>query len=69
MARWFIDAFISIAFAGFTSVIAKLGDVSTAALIDKSGVVIAVPLSFWVLHEAASIPELIVAGPVSMVRG
>ena len=128
MERWIVYAFISMAFAGFTSVIAKLGlsgisgdlglavrtcfvfvfvlmfaaavvpaselaslnaknivwlavsavttagswifyykaiklgDVSTVALIDKGSVVIAVLLSFWVLHEAVTMPKLIGAG-------
>ena len=140
MERWIVYAFISMAFAGFTSVIAKLGlsgisgdlglavrtcfvfvfvlmfaaavvpaseltslnarnivwlavsavttagswifyykaiklgDVSTVALIDKGSVVIAVLLSFWVLHEAVTMPKLIgagliVAGLLVMARG
>jgi transporter family protein len=52
----------------------KLGDVSTVALIDKGSVVIAVLLSFWVLHEAVTMPKLIgamliVAGLLVMARG
>ena len=140
MERWIVYAFISMAFAGFTSVIAKLGltgisgdlgltvrtcfvfifvlmfaaavvpsselaslnarnigwlalsavttagswifyykaiklgDVSTVALIDKGSVVIAVLLSFWILHEAVTMPKLIgaaliVAGLLVMARG
>jgi transporter family protein len=140
MERWIVYAFISMAFAGFTSVIAKLGlsgisgdlglavrtcfvfvfvlmfaaavvpsselasltprniawlavsavttagswifyykaiklgDVSTVALIDKGSVVIAVLLSFWVLHEAVTMSKLIgaaliVAGLLVMARG
>jgi len=140
MERWIVYAFISMAFAGFTSVIAKLGlsgisgdlglavrtcfvfvfvlmfaaavvpsselaslnarniawlalsavttagswifyykaiklgDVSTVALIDKGSVVIAVLLSFWILHEAVTTPKLIgaaliVAGLLVMARG
>ena len=140
MERWIVYAFISMAFAGFTSVIAKLGlsgisgdlglavrtcfvfvfvlmfaaavvpaselaslnarnvawlalsavttagswifyykaiklgDVSTVALIDKGSVVIAVLLSFWILHEAVTAPKLIgamliVAGLLVMARG
>jgi transporter family protein len=52
----------------------KLGDVSTVALIDKGSVVIAVLLSFWILHEAVTMPKLIgagliVAGLLVMARG
>ena len=52
----------------------KLGDVSTVALIDKGSVVIAVLLSFWMLHEAVNVPKLIgalliVAGLLVMARG
>ena len=52
----------------------KLGDVSTVALIDKGSVVIAVLLSFWILHEAVTAPKLIgasliVAGLLVMARG
>jgi len=140
MERWIVYAFISMAFAGFTSVIAKLGlsgisgdlglavrtcfvfvlvlmfaatvvpgselasldarnlswlalsavttagswifyykaielgEVSTVALIDKGSVVIAVLLSFWILHEAVTTAKLIgatliVAGLLVMARG
>ncbi len=52
----------------------KLGDVSTVALIDKGSVVIALLLSFWVLHEAITPPKLvgcalIVAGLLVISRG
>lgn len=140
MERWVIYAFLSMAFAGFTSVIAKmglagisgdlglairtcfvfvfvllfagavvpsselqsvgwrniwwlaasavttagswifyykaikLGDVSTVALIDKGSVVIALLLSWWLLHEAMTPAKLagaalIVAGLVVISRG
>jgi transporter family protein len=140
MDRWLLYAFISMAFAGFTSVIAKLGlsgisgdlglavrtcfvfvfvllfagavvpaaelqslnarnvfwlavsavttagswifyykaiklgDVSTVALIDKGSVVIALALSFWVLHETVTLAKLmgaalIVAGLLVIARG
>jgi len=140
MERWVIYAFMSMAFAGFTSVIAKmglagisgdlglairtcfvfvfvllfagavvpsselqsvgwrniwwlaasavttagswifyykaikLGDVSTVALIDKGSVVIALLLSWWLLHEAMTPTKLagaalIVAGLVVISRG
>lgn len=133
MERWVIYAFLSMAFAGFTSVIAKmglagisgdlglairtcfvfvfvllfagavvpaselqsvgwrnigwlaasavttagswifyykaikLGDVSTVALIDKGSVVIALLLSWWLLHEAMTPAKL--AGAALIVAG
>ncbi|WP_075791048.1 EamA family transporter [Massilia putida] len=140
MERWIIYAFVSMAFAGFTSVIAKLGlagisgdlgltvrtcfvfvfmlcfasltvplqdlqlltwrnviwlgasavtttaswifyykaikagNVSTVALIDKGSVVIALALSYWILHEAITLPKmlgglLIVTGLLVISRG
>jgi transporter family protein len=52
----------------------KLGDVSTVALIDKGSVVIALLLSFWVLHETVTPAKLmgaglIVAGLLVIARG
>jgi len=37
----------------------KLGDVSTVALIDKGSVVVALLLSWWVLHEGLSTNKLV----------
>lgn len=45
----------------------KLGNVSTVALIDKGSVVIALLLSFWILHEAATLNKLL--GGVLIVAG
>jgi transporter family protein len=52
----------------------KLGDVSTVALIDKGSVVIALLLSFWILHETMTTVKLIgaariVAGLLVIARG
>ena len=51
----------------------KLGDVSTVALIDKGSVVVALLLSWWVLHESLSTNKLvgcalILAGLVVIAR-
>lgn len=37
----------------------KIGDVSTVALIDKGSVVVALLLSWWVLHESLSTNKLV----------
>lgn len=52
----------------------KLGSVSTVALIDKGSVVIALLLSFWILHEAVTAPKLIggaliIGGLLVIARG
>ena len=52
----------------------KLGDVSTVALIDKGSVVIALLLSWWILHETITPAKLaggglIVAGLFVIARG
>lgn len=52
----------------------KLGDVSTVALIDKGSVVIALLLSFWILHETMTTAKLIgaamiVGGLLVIARG
>ena len=44
----------------------KLGDVSNVALIDKGSVVVALLLSWWLLHEAMTPAKLMGAGLIAL---